>query len=589
VKRALVKRPQAPRLAAPVEILLGEIVAIDPCNARRLEPDADAVAELSAALSERGLLNPLIVRGSPGAWRVLAGGRRWRALKRIALPTDLVRVRVFDGDDESAAALSLDENIDRQDLHPLDEADRVAEMAQAARPETVARVLGRPERYVRRCVALSALPEVARAAWLSGRIGEPQARALAGSPASAVEALFANSQAAAILSDVRQIRAALTPRGVSVRAPAARFVGADAYVAAGGAMHEDLFGEEAWFLDADLLRRLERQKLSAEADRLCEAEGWGVQLFEPGDVGRAMPPDLTEPERAELADIESRAQGAPEPTALDARADEIHRLGVLRAVPQSNRAQYGVYVGLDSEGRLDVVRGVIVEGRSVPPQTPSTFGVAASASPPAEVAKPRPPRPAAGSAILPLEARRLAEMAASRAAAQAIQGLAIGDVLRIALAALAAKDRAAVGIERSQGPGGSAGSLLRRLSRMDFCVALAQASESSDEDVEQAFAEAIAGAVDFRHAEFAAGRGLIKFIDRIDVESFAPLYAAGFDYAAYFTVAGRAVSLEAIRACGGPAAESERAWLPDDKLAAEAALLARAKCWLPPFLSGDAP
>ncbi len=606
MKRAVKKTPPLPALRAPVELWFDDIAGIDPCNVRRIEASDERIAELAHDIAERGLLNPIIVRGVPGAWRVLAGGCRWRALKLTAKPGDLVRARVFDGDDEAAASLSFAENVERQDLHELEEADRVAEMALNQRPEAVARQLGRPERYVRRCLALSALPEVARAAWLAGEIEAPHARALSAAPPAAVEALFANPQAKAILTDVRLIRAALLPKGVPATSPAARFVGLPDYVAAGGALHEDLFGDEAWCLDPELLRKLERQKLARAADDICHAEGWGVQLFEPGEVERCASADFTADEIDRLRAIE--AVGSP---ALDAEADAIHRRALLRAIPESHRARFGVYVGLDSEGRLDVVRGVmldmssqpIVEGPAVCPQTPSgPIDAAASVQPPTEAADPvtlvtsktklaltlssskGAPNSSRDAPILNADARRLADMAASRAAAEAVGFLLAGDAMRIALAAMLSKAGSPVAMSRVQGPGGKPLDLLRRLAKLDFAAALQLAGDSSDEDVEEAFGFAVAASIDARRADEAGVRALIGFIEKSDMNGFDPAFARHFDYAAFFAAAGRPASLAAIRDCAGPAAQSERAWMKDDQLAEEAALLARAKAWTPDYL-----
>ena len=598
MKRALKQAPPLPALRPPVELWFEDIVGVDPCNARRVDPGEDAINQLAHSIAERGLLNPLIVRGTPGAWRVLAGGSRWRALKLTAKPRDTVRARVFEGDDEEAAALSFEENVDREDLHDLEEADRVAEMALNQPAHAVARKLGRPERYVRRCLALSALPEVARAAWLNGEIETPHARALSAATPAAVEALFANPQAKNILTDVRAIRAALAPKGAPATSPAARFVGIEAYVAAGGAVHEDLFGDEVCLLDAELLRKLERQKLVAEADAICRAEGWGLQFFDAHEVERCASADFTAEEIDRLRAIE-----AVDSPALDAESDAIHRRALLRAIPESHRARFGVYVGLDSEGRLDVVRGVmldissqpIVEGPAVFPQTPTGSLDAAASDTPPEAADPvtlvtsktKPPLTLSLSRDAPIlnaAARRLADMAASRAAAEAIAFMLPGDAVRVALVAMLAKGRSPVAISRTHGPGGKPLDLLRRLAKLDFAAALHLAGDACDEDVDKAFAAVVAASVDVRGADEAATRGLVGFIERTDMNGFDPVFAKHFDYAAFFAAAGRPASLSAIRDCAGPAAQSERAWMKDEQLAEEAALLARAKAWTPDYL-----
>ena len=592
-------RPEAPRiglegrLGAVIEVALREIDGLDPCNARHVEPTAADIADLADDIAARGLLNPLILRGAPDAYRVLAGGRRWRALKATAPDPTLVRARVFDGADEDAAALSLAENIARENLHPLDEADRVAEMALNARVGTVARAVSKTPRFVRECVALSALPAVARENWLSGAINLTQARALTVGEGHAIEALFGRPDARAVLSDPRAIRAALLPKGVSSRSASAIYVGVDDYVFAGGAIHEDLFEAESWFLDADLLRKLERRKLVAEADRIAAAEGWGTVLFDVGDVDRVATPRYT-PE--EIAEIE-RIEVDPTPP-QQTRLAELGRLGALRSVGEAERGAYGVYVGLDSEGRLDVVRGVRIAQQTIPEivagpvsspdpardaaASATSFAEAAPSSRARRATPAAPPEPLA----LHAGARRLAETAASRACAARVQQLLPGDVLRIALAALAA-DQTPFAIDHASGPGAKPGPLLRRIAKRGFAPALAALVEEDDGDVEQAFAEAVAAAVDLRQCgEEDSSRGLMDFVENVNQSpgSLREDVAALLDHAQFFDLAGRAVALAAIADCGGPAAASERAWMKDDALLKEAALLARAKHWVPDFL-----
>jgi ParB family chromosome partitioning protein len=605
---------RASALGPVVEIALREIDGLDPCNARRVEPAAAEIAELADDIAARGLLNPIILRGAPDGYRVLAGGRRWCALKASLPDTTPVRARIFAGPDEDATALSLAENIARQDLHPLDEADRVAERAQTARPEAVARALSKTPRWVRERIALSALPEVARLNWLSGAIGLAQARALTVGDADAIEALFARPDARAILSDARTIRAALLPKSISARAPSAVFVGLDDYVFAGGAVHEDLFERESWLLDADLLRKLERRKLSAIADRLCEAEGWGTVLFDVGDATRAVAPDFTP---AELDEIE-RLEASPD-AADHARLAELQRLGALRAVAEADRARYGLYVGLDSEGRPDIQRGVVLapnsvshaEARAVSSPDPRAEAGASAASlseapvfsrvrAGAHASRPEPVEGrslkahaalAAPPATLVLHAgaRRLAETAASRAVAAAIQRSLPGVVMRIALAAWLSSGDNPLGLPHVTGPGAAPGALARRVAKLRFADALQALGAQADDDADQGFVDAVAASVDFRsNYDEAAALGLLDFLDDLEpAPCLRPAIARLLDYGQFFALAGRAVALEAIRECAGAAAASERAWMKDEALANEAALLARAREWLPEFLRAE--
>ncbi len=587
--------PPAPIQPGPVvDVALSEIVGVDPCNERRAPTSAESVRDLAADIAARGLVNPLILRGLPGRYTVLVGGRRWRALTAIFPSHQSTRARVFAGDDEAAAALSRAENIERVDPHPLEEADSVALSAERGGVAAVARAQGKSERWVRERIALSRLPDAARKLWLEGAIAAPQARALAAFEPAAAQALLDRANARAILADPRAIRAALAPRGVPADAAAARYVGVDAYVAAGGALHEDLFDGPTLLLDAELLLRLERARLAAEADRICEAEGWGHALFEPGEATRRVAPKFLEDEIEALEAYEGAGDHV--------QAAEIVRRASLRAVSQSERARYGVYVGLDSEGRLDIERGVIVDGGAIPaPATPvdeaggSHPGPAASeidaGSEAAEdVPAARAPRAAspARAAELSAEARRHLDRAVSRAAAELIGEATAGDAMRVALAALVAKSTA-LRLSMEKGPGGRGHALLSRLAKLDFAPALVEAALADDDAVENAFAELIASAVDVRRGGDGEARGLFKFLAAIDdAETVRLRFSNHFDYAAYFAAAGRAACLDALRACGGKAAESERAWMKDEQLAEQAALMARAARWAPEFLGVNA-
>ena len=326
----------------------------DSANARRLPVAEAEIAELADDIAQRGLINPLVLRAGAGGYRVLAGGRRWRALAKLGAAT--APARLFDGTEDEARLLSLAENLARKALHPLDEADRVADLAREARFETVARMIAKPARFVRECVALSNLPEAARELWARGEITSARARALTLGERDAVEALLSRADAAAILSDARAIRAALLPRAAPATSPAARFVGVDAYLIAGGSLHEDLFDNQVWFEDSALLARLEREKLAAEAEALRRAEGWGFVVAEFDDTISAVAPDYAADELAEIARLEKL-----ETFEADEKIADLARIGVLRRLAFADRIHYGVHVGLDSEGRLDVMRGLVRE------------------------------------------------------------------------------------------------------------------------------------------------------------------------------------------------------------------------------------
>lgn len=106
---------------APREYFNCALDKIDPAEHQpRKRFDADALADLSASIKESGLIQPLVVRERDGRYELIAGERRWRASQMAGLTE--VPVVVKDVSDSVAFALALIENIQRQDLNPVEEA-----------------------------------------------------------------------------------------------------------------------------------------------------------------------------------------------------------------------------------------------------------------------------------------------------------------------------------------------------------------------------------------------------------------------------------------------------------------------------------
>ena len=91
-------------------------------NQPRRHFDPDALQSLAASIRENGLLQPLVVRRSgEGLYQIIAGERRWRAC-RLAGLTEVPAV-ILEADDLRAAQLALIENLQREDLNPIEEAN----------------------------------------------------------------------------------------------------------------------------------------------------------------------------------------------------------------------------------------------------------------------------------------------------------------------------------------------------------------------------------------------------------------------------------------------------------------------------------
>jgi ParB family chromosome partitioning protein len=121
----------------------------------------DALADLAASIQARGLLQPIVVRRMPDGYRLLAGERRFRAAHLAGL--DRVPALIRDGDDDLEIALI--ENLQREDLSPLEEAEALAVLIErhGYSHREVADLLGKSRPYVSNTLALNKLPDSVKA------------------------------------------------------------------------------------------------------------------------------------------------------------------------------------------------------------------------------------------------------------------------------------------------------------------------------------------------------------------------------------------------------------------------------------------
>ncbi len=143
--------------------------------------DETALAALAASIASVGLLQPIVVTENtdfPGTYRILAGERRWRA-SRIAGLTEIPCV-VFSGDERAAAQVSLVENIQREDLSPIEEALAFRALMErfGLTQEEVSEKTGRSRPAVANTMRLLELPEDIRSAVSEGLLSAGHARAL---------------------------------------------------------------------------------------------------------------------------------------------------------------------------------------------------------------------------------------------------------------------------------------------------------------------------------------------------------------------------------------------------------------------------
>ena len=148
-------------------------------NQPRKRFDEEALAELADSIREHGILQPLTVRRlASGYYQIVAGERRWRAARMAGL--EQVPVIVIEADDRKMAELALIENLQREDLSPIEEAEgyrSLIENYQMTQEEAAAR-LGKSRSAVANALRLLALCPAVRAMLESGEITGGHARAL---------------------------------------------------------------------------------------------------------------------------------------------------------------------------------------------------------------------------------------------------------------------------------------------------------------------------------------------------------------------------------------------------------------------------
>lgn len=140
--------------------------------------DEPALVELTASIEASGLLQPIVVRPRNGAYELIAGERRWRAVQRLGWRT--VPAVVKAADDQTLLTLALIENLQRHDLSAIDEAlgyQRLMEEFKVPQAE-VARMVGRSRPAVANLLRLLRLPESVRTLVHEGKLSEGHARAL---------------------------------------------------------------------------------------------------------------------------------------------------------------------------------------------------------------------------------------------------------------------------------------------------------------------------------------------------------------------------------------------------------------------------
>jgi len=152
-------------------------------NQPRMHFDEAGLTELAESIAERGVLQPILLRPEGDGFQIIAGERRWRAAQRAQLHTIPAIVR--EGVDEATTAeLALIENIQREDLNAIEEAEAYRQLIQrhGHGQEEVGKLVHKSRSHVANLLRLLDLPEFVKQSLLQGDISMGHARAVAAAP-----------------------------------------------------------------------------------------------------------------------------------------------------------------------------------------------------------------------------------------------------------------------------------------------------------------------------------------------------------------------------------------------------------------------
>jgi len=149
--------------------------------------DEQALEELAESIRARGIIQPIIVRSTPdGRYQIVAGERRWRAAQKAQLHQIPAIVRAFS--ETETLEIALVENIQREDLNPIEEAQayrRLIDHFQHSQ-DGLARIVGKSRSHVANLMRLLDLPDDVQTLVMEGRLSMGHGRALIGVPGCAV-------------------------------------------------------------------------------------------------------------------------------------------------------------------------------------------------------------------------------------------------------------------------------------------------------------------------------------------------------------------------------------------------------------------
>ncbi|ABI93371.1 ParB/RepB/Spo0J family partition protein (plasmid) [Roseobacter denitrificans] len=370
----MTKKSQSEMTQGTLKSLALSSLSLSPLNPRQEVPDED-VASLAESIKTVGLIQPIAGLETKDGVEIVAGGRRLRALRLAAADlgqdeaTYLVNVTVTT-DAAQAQSWASTENVNRKNLHPAQEVRAYADMIQSGSDEsTVAKAFGVTVRHVKGRMKLAVLPTVILDALRADEITLDVAAAytVADTTEQAAE-VFERLNGGWMGDQLHSIRSELTQDAADGDGKLATFVGRAAYEAAGGAVTEDLFGEDVYFTDSEIVQQLADAKL-AEAAEALKGEGWlwvETAYEQPSyevtqKMGRAYAQPVA-PSEDQQARYDALADIVETDTATEAEMAEFDALEEAmeqKAYTEDQKRLAGVFLYITYHGELGATYGMI--------------------------------------------------------------------------------------------------------------------------------------------------------------------------------------------------------------------------------------
>lgn len=359
-------------LPATENLRLADLTLSD-LNPREDAPE-DQISALAASIRQIGLIQNLAGLRQGSIVEIVAGGRRLRALRQIAeedgiVPEDMIVPVIVTDNIAEARSWAGAENVVRQPLHPADEIRAFAQMARADMPAPeIAKAFGTTIRHVQGRLKLANLPAPILDALRAGDITLDIAAAytVANDEAHAIH-VFESLGNTWMATNIREIKARLTGAD-HTRNKLQTLVGRARYEAEGGHVTEDLFGDEIYFTDHELLAHLATDKLESErAIHLAGGWKWAEFSFDRPDydttaaMGRTYPveQELGEEDAARYAVLNAAFDNDEISEAEEAELEALEQKLDLEHYSTEQMAHAGVLLWIGHNGEIQCDFGLI--------------------------------------------------------------------------------------------------------------------------------------------------------------------------------------------------------------------------------------